>query len=166
MNTAVKECFLCHEKKPLGLFYNDKRKVDGKKASCKKCTDLQKKKWIERNPEKERALRRDQFNLEIYRERVARWMKDPKKKAAVRARAKACRERGGPLKTQARSKLKHAVKMGLLIRPSKCQACGEEKKVEGHHPDYTKPLEVEWMCHRCHCRTHHGCLEHKPTKKS
>jgi hypothetical protein len=26
--------------------------------------------------------------------------------------------------------------------------------VEGHHPDYQKPMEVTWLCHDCHQLQH------------
>lgn len=42
---------------------------------------------------------------------------------------------------------------GKLI-PRPC-ACGCQE-VEMHHSDYSKPLEVEWMCRRCHIDHHHG----------
>ena len=45
-----------------------------------------------------------------------------------------------------------AVKEGTLIRLP-CQACGV-KKVMGHHPDYTKPLEVIWLCREHHVEEH------------
>ena len=41
---------------------------------------------------------------------------------------------------------------GVLI-PEACERCGE-LKVEKHHPDYTKPLKVEWLCRPCHLELH------------
>ena len=34
-----------------------------------------------------------------------------------------------------------------------CEVCGETK-VEAHHDDYTKPLEVRWLCKRHHAEVH------------
>jgi hypothetical protein len=34
-----------------------------------------------------------------------------------------------------------------------CSMCGA-LKAECHHPDYTKPLEIIWLCRRCHKRIH------------
>jgi hypothetical protein len=36
--------------------------------------------------------------------------------------------------------------------PQPCEVCGATK-VEKHHPDYSKPLEVRWLC-----REHHLAL--------
>ena len=50
--------------------------------------------------------------------------------------------------------VRYAVVHGQIIKPSKCARCGEERKVVGHHADYDKPLEVEWVCHSCHKEIH------------
>lgn len=47
----------------------------------------------------------------------------------------------------ARNQVRIAVKKGLL-KKEPCY-CGEVK-VEGHHPDYSKPLEVIWACKKHH----------------
>ncbi len=58
-----------------------------------------------------------------------------------------------PLKFRARDTVKRAVKSGRLI-PKPCQSCGEVKS-HAHHSDYSKPLDVEWLCHPCHELRHH-----------
>jgi hypothetical protein len=45
-----------------------------------------------------------------------------------------------------------ALKRGELIRDA-CQHCGDIKS-QGHHEDYTKPLDVIWLCRRCHTKEH------------
>jgi hypothetical protein len=58
-------------------------------------------------------------------------------------------------KHPARMQLTHAVgRQAILVRPDACERCGAEGAVEGHHADYSKPLEVEWLCRSCH-RLHH-----------
>lgn len=53
-----------------------------------------------------------------------------------------------PEKFEARAQVYYAVKKGILKRKP-CKVCGKPK-VEGHHKDYSKPLEVVWLC-----KTHH-----------
>ncbi len=50
--------------------------------------------------------------------------------------------------------IKRAVKSGTLIRPGFCEKCGIACKPQGHHCDYTKPLEVNWLCIKCHAEWH------------
>lgn len=55
-----------------------------------------------------------------------------------------------PEKQIAREKLNSAVKQGKIIKPKRCDICGERRRVEGHHGDYSKPLSVLWVCRQCH----------------
>ena len=57
-------------------------------------------------------------------------------------------------KVMARQLLRNAVYRKSIVKPSACTSCGEEKRVEGHHKDYSKPLEVTWLCRGCHNREH------------
>lgn len=57
-------------------------------------------------------------------------------------------------KEQARSQMHHALRSGRLIRPAACEDCGRVGRVDGHHLDYSKPLEVEWLCRGCHNEAH------------
>lgn len=42
------------------------------------------------------------------------------------------------------------LKKGDLQKPKECECCGKKGKIEMHHEDYTKPLEVQWLCTGCH----------------
>lgn len=55
-------------------------------------------------------------------------------------------------KANARGAVYDAVRSGVLVRPSMC-ACGTPR-VEAHHPDYSKPLDVVWLCKGCHAAEH------------
>lgn len=57
-----------------------------------------------------------------------------------------------PEKERARRATHNAVARGKLTK-GPCYQCGAEK-VEAHHPDYTKPLEVIWACRRHHVELH------------
>lgn len=43
-----------------------------------------------------------------------------------------------------------AVRIGLLERRATCEQCGATGRIQAHHYDYSRPLEVEWLCQRCH----------------
>jgi len=58
-----------------------------------------------------------------------------------------------PEKYKARLKVYYALKTHK-IKKDKC-FCKNEK-TEAHHPDYSKPLEVVWLC-----REHHYAIHHK-----
>lgn len=61
-----------------------------------------------------------------------------------------------PLKGKAAYAVKRALKTGGLSRQP-CEVCGSDLVV-AHHPDYSKPLDVLWLCHRHHLAWHreHG----------
>ena len=52
-------------------------------------------------------------------------------------------------------KVSYAIKEGKLIKPKLCSICKQNKVRYGHHPDYSKPLEVIWVCGSCHKQLHH-----------
>lgn len=51
-------------------------------------------------------------------------------------------------KANARAYLHVYVKRGK-VKKTRCEVCNK-KRVEAHHADYDKPLEVRWLCHRHH----------------
>lgn len=55
-------------------------------------------------------------------------------------------------KVRARHALNHAVEAGRIV-PQPCGKC-RAAKAQAHHPDYSKPLEVEWLCAKCHSVEH------------
>lgn len=59
-----------------------------------------------------------------------------------------------PEKRSARSAVWWALKTNKLKKSSVCEACGDNVRIEGHHLDYTKPLEVLWLCPSCHSSYH------------
>ncbi len=59
-----------------------------------------------------------------------------------------------PLRSRARHDVKDASNAGLISRPNKCEECGGSGKILAHHDDYTKSLDVRWVCSPCHYKIH------------
>jgi hypothetical protein len=54
-------------------------------------------------------------------------------------------------KHRIRARVNDAIRYGKMTKPSSCSNCGTKKaRIEGHHEDYSKPLEVIWLCKKCH----------------
>jgi hypothetical protein len=57
------------------------------------------------------------------------------------------------MKRNVRDALARAVKNGTVKRLP-CEQCGNEKS-EAHHTDYAEPLDVIWLCKKCHAKEHY-----------
>ena len=98
------------------------------------------KAWRESHPGYLRAWRnknKDRYN-ELNRNNKRKWYSDSKYM----------------FKHRARIALNNAIAKGLVIRPDICMVCSKECKPNGHHEDYIKPLEVIWLCGKCHTEAH------------
>ena len=55
-----------------------------------------------------------------------------------------------------------AMESGEIKKPDVCDVCGKPASgvggsaLQAHHDDYNKPLDVQWLCKRCHMKKHHG----------
>jgi hypothetical protein len=141
--TMTKRCFKCGATKPIGDFYVHRMMGDGHLNKCKECTKRDTAaryhaKWGE--AQRRRRKRRDD---PAARERDRLTRLEYRKRPEVRA------------KSRARYQVLLAIKRGDLVREP-CVRCGSTKLVEGHHHDYSKPLEVEWLCRACHLTVEHG----------
>lgn len=69
------------------------------------------------------------------------------------------RHESHPLQRKARSAISNALRLGKIIKPIKCQACGCVEKLEAHHwKGYEKEhwLDVQWLCHKHHLEADNG----------
>ena len=81
-----------------------------------------------------------------------RWKWTPSKEAGrIRYHR---RKEAHPEAVRAADKVRYAIKTGKLKKPKYCQSCGVEQLLDGHHEDYTEPLEVVWLCRWCHVDLH------------
>jgi hypothetical protein len=58
-----------------------------------------------------------------------------------------------PEKDAAHRMVRNAIRRGELSKEP-CFICSTRLKVEAHHQDYAKPLDVIWLCKGCHLETH------------
>lgn len=54
-----------------------------------------------------------------------------------------------------------AIRSGKLANPQQCSVCESTERftdgrtaIQAHHDDYNKPLEVRWLCQKCHFEWH------------
>lgn len=62
-----------------------------------------------------------------------------------------------PIKDVASQAVRSLVATGKIIKPDQCSICLSivgSKSIQGHHEDYSKPLEVIWVCVKCHSNIH------------
>ena len=78
---------------------------------------------------------------------IKKWKKDHREKVNEYGKKYAKKY---PEKRSAILAVRRALKRGILIRPDMCSQCNRSGKIEGHHPDYCKPLDVIWLCPKCH----------------
>lgn len=55
-----------------------------------------------------------------------------------------------PEKIQAHRAVEAALRKGTLVRPEFCDSCFLKRKIDAHHEDHSKPLDVQWLCRKCH----------------
>jgi hypothetical protein len=120
---------------------------DGHLGKCKECTkrDVAERVgrlstnigWVEKEAERCRIKSRNKRHGETPEMAAARQRK-------YRAKSRE--------KYKAHCAVSNAVRDGRIVR-APCEVCGE-KAAEGHHDDYSKPLEVRWLCRKHHTEVH------------
>jgi len=133
-----KICFKCSEKKSLDCFYKHSKMKDGYLNACKNCKKNDVKTYYAKNIKK---------ITEYYKEREKT---NSRKKWRFFAQKKTRKK--NPEKFSARAKTKYAIRSGKLVKQP-CEVCGD-LKVHAHHTDYSKPLEIMWLCQKHHTEEH------------
>lgn len=123
----MKTCRKCNESKPVSEFYRHPMMSDGHLNFCKCCVKLRVR--IHRRKNEERVTAYDRSRA---------------------SRSRVAQPKHGHSRVY--SILDRAVESGGLARRP-CSFCGEVK-VEAHHFDYQRPLDVVWLCPKHHRRAH------------
>lgn len=177
-----KKCTTCGEVKMLTEFIKHKRYADGHYSKCKLCTRTLEKQWRQSNPDKKNEIRTKyrernrekirEMDREYYANNHEKYLEKAKKaqhkyyrtekgQEKYKEQGKIVRERF-PEKARARSLLSNAIVDGKIIKPSICSLCSSvEFMIEAHHPDYSKPYDVIWLCRPCHGIVHRKIKSHR-----
>lgn len=149
-----KKCFKCGEVKPLSAFYKHAQMADGHVNKCKECNkkDVRenRKNKIDkyRQYDRERAMRPDRVEARKL------YQGSDQGKEILRKLKKRYVEKN-PIKRAAHIMIGNAVRDGRIFKSSECEACGAStRRLHGHHDDYSKPLDVRWLCPPCHKKWH------------
>lgn len=146
-----KRCFKCGSMLSISEFYRHPMMSDGHLNKCKTCT----KRDVRQN-------RSD--NIQHYREYDAMRCSDPDRVKKAKAYAKSDRGRAVVAKAHAKQREKYpervsaraavatAIQSGRLKKMPCCK-CGSLRS-HGHHEDYSKPLDVVWLCSKHHREVH------------
>jgi len=69
--------------------------------------------------------------------------------------------RGTKADDRAQNILEDAIEKGIIKRQDTCEICGKSYRfsngrtaIQAHHPDYNRPLDVMWLCQKCHHEWH------------
>ena len=135
MEQQVKTCFKCGKTLPLDEFYVHPQMKDGHLNKCKVCT----RKDVRVNRQK---------NIEYYREYDVKRFKTQQRKASVKKYFGSYHIKHHD-KCISRGKF-HRALLTHKIEKQPCEICGTTKNVQGHHEDYSKPLDVIWLCFKHH----------------
>ena len=152
MTPQIKTCFKCGQEKPIEEFYKHPGMSDGHLNKCKDCT----KKDVKEN-RKERIVyyktyERKRSNLPHRVEAREKYSKTEAFKESHRRAIKRSKKLFKE-KTLARAMLRYEVMAGRITKKP-CEICGETKNIQAHHEDYSKPLDVIWLCPKHHAWIH------------
>lgn len=90
----------------------------------------------------------------LFKERHRGGASNPNWRGGVSRSEKEARYRSKyPERHAAHRAVRRAVIRGDLNRQP-CSVCLSTARIEGHHPDYSRPLHVIWLCKPCHMAHH------------
>jgi hypothetical protein len=129
--TKNKTCIDCGQAKPQSDFYN-------RDPACKSCRCARVRLYRLTNPKVQ------EYDCER--------AKTPKRREHRRANSLRWRAEH-PEAYRAHNAANNAIRDGKLERQP-CQMCGSQENVHKHHRNYSRPLDVIFLCARCHHRLH------------
>lgn len=149
--STLKRCFKCGSELPLTEFYRHSGMNAGLMGKCKQCTRDDTR--LNRAANKEYYRRYDQMRALDPKRVAAReaYMKSERGKANAE-KARKMHEARAPFKKAAATMVGNALRDGKLTK-GPCVVCGSAE-TDGHHFDYSRPLDVIWLCRHHHAAYH------------
>ncbi len=149
-----KKCFKCGNAKARTEFYRHPQMADGLLGKCKECTKVDAGAHRDANLERVQAYDRSRgqdenrkaLNRQSYRQRIS----TPEGRAQEWASKQKYRNSD---KCACNAIVRNALRSGRLKRMP-CERCQTEEHIHAHHEDYTKPMDVMWLCRACHGLRH------------
>ena len=146
----VKRCRKCGARGP---FYKNKSNTDGHDSMCISCRRAVVRKWSTSEHGMEvidlyRSSGRRDRTLDRYRRGPA----GRKRQADTMAKHRMKH----PDRAKARGIIMTAVRNGKIYKPTRCSVNNDRcaGQIEGHHEDYSDPLDVVWLCRFHHLEIH------------
>lgn len=152
IEAVIRECFKC------GAMFKPSPSRLRKRTACHACEAARCRDYKRRrdsDPE-----RREAFNAHMRAYSKIKFQRPEVRKAsALRAKEKYANSPLERIRSSVRRKTRFAIERGELQREP-CFMCGSSKS-DAHHPDYSSPMAVTWLC-----RPHHNQLhrEHRGFK--
>lgn len=150
----MKKCFKCKKIKPISDFYKHNKMKDGHLNKCKECSkfDVKKNRIENLDYYREYDKKRDKLDKRI--EMKKKYSKSERGKISIKKSTDRYRN-DNRNKYEAHIAVGNAVRDGILIKGDRCESClSTNKRLHGHHDDYSKKLEVRWLCPMCHKKWH------------
>jgi hypothetical protein len=135
----MKRCFRCGKEKDISEFYKHPAMGDGHLGKCKNCTRRDVRENYDLKFEYYREQNREKFKQSLTNGKAAEWQRKRRASNVERYHANCA--------------VSNALRDGRLVKQP-CEVCGSTD-VQAHHDDYSKPLEVRWLCF-VHHRELHG----------
>lgn len=149
----MKKCTGCAQTKELFDFYKHPATADGFASKCKLCAKAVVKAAREKRADHYAEYERSRANNPNRVAARAAYAKTEKGKAA-HARALSAYQSRAPERRKAHISLGNAVRSGRVLKWPVCALPECNGKPEAHHPDYSRPLDVVWLCSAHHKQAH------------
>ena len=149
----MKTCFKCGRALPLEEFYRHPMMADGHLGKCKECTCVDVRlNWMAR---RDKYLAYERARLNAPHRVAARKRRAASLDGKIDARVRDVAYRlNHPERYAAHTMVHNHLRDGKLHRKP-CERCGAPK-AHAHHDDYSKPLDVRWLCRKHHMEHHKG----------